>query len=100
MKITKLLQKGTLRSTMMRLAALLVILYGGIIFYLLAPHLGKMRWPVILYILVILVMVWLAFEQWWQVGHLGAGLALIGALLFAISDSALRMPTPEPPPWI
>lgn len=31
--ITKLLQKGTLRGTMMKLAALLVILYGGITLY-------------------------------------------------------------------
>jgi len=31
--ITKLLQKGTMRGTMMKLAALLVILYGGITLY-------------------------------------------------------------------
>lgn len=31
--ITKLLQKGTIRGTMMKLAALLVILYGGITLY-------------------------------------------------------------------
>ena len=31
--ITKLLQKGTIRGTMMKLAALLVVLYGGITLY-------------------------------------------------------------------
>jgi uncharacterized membrane protein YhhN len=60
-------------------------------FSILAPHLGKMKLPVIVYMVVILVMAWQAWERWRQTGQSGALLAFLGAGLFVISDSALAI---------
>lgn len=66
-------------------------LYGIVIFSILAPHLGQMKLPVVVYMVVILVMAWQAWEQWRQTGHSQALLAFLGAVLFVISDSALAI---------
>ncbi|MCK4600189.1 lysoplasmalogenase [Candidatus Bipolaricaulota bacterium] len=66
----------------------LFLLYVIIMFAVLFPHLGKMRLPVLVYELVIVMMVWRAVERWAQIGDTGALLALAGAILFVISDSA------------
>lgn len=63
--------------------------YGAIIYSLLAPHLEEMKVPVIIYLLVILTMAWRATGRWIEVGTQSAFLALAGAALFVISDSAL-----------
>lgn len=65
----------------------LFLLYVIIMFAVLFPHLGKMRLPVLVYELVIVMMVWRAVERWAQIGDTGALLALAGAILFVISDS-------------
>lgn len=65
----------------------LFLLYVIIMFAVLFPHLGKMRLPVLVYELVIVMMVWRAVERWAQIGDTGALLALAGAMLFVISDS-------------
>lgn len=70
-----------------------VALYGFVMGRRLWPNTGGMRWPVLLYIVVICVMVWRAAtlvsvsglkiepsRGWW---------ALSGAILFALSDSLL-----------
>lgn len=62
----------------------------GIIFYrMLAPGLGKMRGPVIVYILAILTMAWQAGGRWSASNSAGTLLAAGGAILFVISDSFL-----------
>jgi len=66
----------------------LFLLYVIIMFAVLFPHLGKMRLPVLVYELVIVMMAWRAGERWAQIGDTGALLALAGAILFVISDSA------------
>jgi uncharacterized membrane protein YhhN len=65
--------------------------YGVLIFSILAPHLGKMKFPVLMYMVVILVMAWQAWERWHQTGQSAALLAFLGAVLFVVSDSALAV---------
>ena len=66
-------------------------LSGTVMFAILAPHTGKMKFPVSAYIMVILVMVWQACARWSQTGETGALLAFLGAVLFVISDSVLAL---------
>lgn len=67
------------------------MLYGIGIIYLLWSHVGSFKAPVLLYMAVILTMGWQAAEQWRWVEQTGARLALLGAILFIISDSALAL---------
>jgi len=73
--------------TWWRLVPLLV--YGALVYLLLAPSLGSLKLPVGIYVLAILAMAWSAWERWGQLGSRGALLALAGALLFVISDTVL-----------
>jgi uncharacterized membrane protein YhhN len=66
-------------------------IYGILMFSILAPHLGKMKLPVVVYVVVILVMAWQAWERWSQIGQSTALLAFLGAVLFCVSDSALAV---------
>ena len=75
-----------------KLASLIpVLVYGVIIYALLSPHLGKMRLPVIAYMIVILAMAWQAWERWSALGERAALFALIGAVLFVLSDTLLAL---------
>jgi uncharacterized membrane protein YhhN len=67
------------------------VIYGIVIYTILAPSLGKLKLPVLIYIIVILMMAWLAWERWSQTGQSGALLASIGAILFVISDTILAI---------
>jgi uncharacterized membrane protein YhhN len=55
----------------------------------LLPYAGKIKIPVLLYILVILMMAWQAWERWIKLNETGALLAGIGASLFLLSDWTL-----------
>ena len=55
------------------------------------PHLGKMRVPVIVYMLAILLMGWVAASRWILTKQEGSLLAFIGAVLFIMSDSVLAV---------
>jgi uncharacterized membrane protein YhhN len=68
-----------------------LVVYGAVIYTILAPSLGKMKLPVLIYIVAILVMTWLAWERWSQTGQSGALLASVGAVLFVISDTILAI---------
>ena len=69
---------------------LIPLIIWGIWFYLfISPALGKLKTPVIIYIVIISIMTWLAWERWIQTGQTGTLLVLIGAVLFAISDTIL-----------
>lgn len=70
-------------------AMLLFAIYGVLVFVILLPGLNGMAVPVAAYIVVILVMAWQAWDQWDQVRSRWALLAMIGAILFVISDSIL-----------
>ena len=66
-------------------------IYGISIFILLLPHLGNMKLPVLIYIVVILVMGWQSWERWHAIGESSALLAVFGATLFIFSDTALAI---------
>jgi uncharacterized membrane protein YhhN len=68
-----------------------LIVYGAIMYAILHPHLGKMRGPVIAYLLVILTMAWQALTRWSALQTTSAMLAAVGALTFVVSDSALAL---------
>jgi len=72
-------------------ALILLLLYGAVMFRVLLPHLDKMRGPVFVYNLVIVMMVWRAWERSAQVPGMATRLACVGAILFLISDSALAL---------
>jgi uncharacterized membrane protein YhhN len=58
---------------------------------LLWPHLAGMKLPVTLYVVVSVTMGWQAAAQWSSVGETWALLALVGAILFTLSDAALAL---------
>jgi uncharacterized membrane protein YhhN len=70
---------------------LLYALYVAGMLWLLWPHVGSLRIPVIVYAAVLGIMGWQAAELWWAVRDTSALLAMIGALLFLISDTALAL---------
>lgn len=74
--------------------------YGAALVFCLWPHFGRMRVPALVYSAAILAMGWRAAEQWVAHGETWSLVALVGAVLFAISDSALawdrfRRPLPH-----
>jgi uncharacterized membrane protein YhhN len=75
------------------------LVVGAAVLTLLWPKLGMMRVPVLLYVAVILAMCWSAAERWWTTRAPGSALALVGAVLFLVSDALLainRFHTPLP----
>ena len=65
------------------------ILFGLLMFFLLAPGLGPMKLPVLVYIGAITTMAGFASDRYVDLGGTRALLAFIGAVLFLISDSVL-----------
>jgi uncharacterized membrane protein YhhN len=65
------------------------VLFGVLIYGFMLPSLREMTIPVLAYMIIILTMGWRAYERWGQNKTREAKLALIGAVLFIISDSAL-----------
>jgi uncharacterized membrane protein YhhN len=61
---------------------------GVIVYVLLLPGLGDLRWPVLVYLAVILTMGWQSVERVKAFPALG-WLAPLGAILFIISDTCL-----------
>lgn len=66
---------------------LIILVYAGLVFLFLYRSLGRYRWPVLFYMLVMSVMAWLAVSRHLGLLEPGSLLALIGALLFLFSDS-------------
>ena len=72
--------------------AIAVLIFAGLMLRLLWPSLKKqLKLPVVFYIGIISVMVWLAVSVWLRIGDLPAERAALGAVLFMISDSALAI---------
>ena len=71
--------------------ALPYLLYGCFMLFLLWPHVGNLRIPVIIYAAVLMLMGWQAAEQWWQVRDTSMLLAMVGAMLFVLSDTTLAL---------
>ncbi|MEE9466409.1 MAG: lysoplasmalogenase [Candidatus Neomarinimicrobiota bacterium] len=77
--------RGSVRRLM------IFLLFGLSIGWVLWSGLGGMRLPVAIYILVIMIMGWRAWERSIYIGDPGTRVAAIGALLFIISDSILAL---------
>jgi uncharacterized membrane protein YhhN len=73
---------GTLLPLFIFASGMLTILF---------PHLGRMKVPVAIYILVIMVMAGLAIQRYVDVGGTPAFRAFLAAVLFLVSDSALAV---------
>ena len=67
------------------------LIYGCLMLGLLSAHLGKMRLPVVVYMLVILLMGWTAAGRRLLTEQEGSLLAFLGAILFIASDSLLAV---------
>lgn len=88
--IAAFLARGSFQLTWWTLA--IGALYGAIMLALLWPGItAPLRAPVVVYMLVILVMGWLAVEQWLTIRDTSAWLAMIGAIFFIASDSLLAL---------
>jgi uncharacterized membrane protein YhhN len=69
-----------------------LLIYGLVMGVLLLPAVKpKLRLPVALYLLIILIMAWRAVERWAQMGDANSTFALAGALFFVVSDSVLAL---------
>jgi uncharacterized membrane protein YhhN len=71
--------------------ALLFLAYTVALVYLLWPSIAEMRIPVLVYAAVLMVMGWQAAEMWLRWSDLSALFAMVGAILFLLSDSALAL---------
>jgi uncharacterized membrane protein YhhN len=65
------------------------IIFGLLMFRTLAPSLGRLKFPVLVYITAITVMAWLAAARFIEKGGTRPLLAFAGAILFLVSDSVL-----------
>jgi uncharacterized membrane protein YhhN len=66
-----------------------IIGIGIFILRILLPHTGETTIPVIIYSIVILMMLWQALERWGTAQSQSSILAVIGAILFVVSDLIL-----------
>ncbi len=80
-----------LQATGLSWWSLLPVAAGVVMYSALAPHLGHMKVPVVVYITVIAAMAWSALERWHLQGSTSAALAALGSVLFLFSDSALAL---------
>jgi uncharacterized membrane protein YhhN len=69
----------------------IAVLYGVLILKFLLPHLGKMKWPVLIYGAIITVMFTMALHMIFLKNKQAGYLMATGALLFVTSDSVLAI---------
>jgi uncharacterized membrane protein YhhN len=67
------------------------LVYGVVFLRYLWPYLGRLKAPVVIYMVIILIMVWQAAGRIEQGAGLSAWLAFTGAILFVASDSLLTV---------
>lgn len=65
------------------------LLYGLLMFFILAPGLGKLKLPVLVYVAAITIMAGFAAARFVDLGGTRPLLAFAGAALFLVSDSVL-----------
>ena len=68
-----------------------IAIVGTVYLKILIPFSGKMKIPIIVYIIIIAIMGWAAMERLNYIQTLGTLLATIGAVLFMISDAILAL---------
>jgi len=67
----------------------IILLTGVVMAFLLMPHTGRMKLPVLIYTIVILAMAWQAWERFHMNGRMNSMSAAAGATLFVLSDFLL-----------
>lgn len=72
-------------------AAVIVGAYYGMLMFLLVPHLGGLKIPVLVYGIVISFMLFLATQLYQLKDNLTARFILTGAVFFVVSDSVLAI---------
>ena len=65
--------------------------WGGVLFWVVRRDLNDLEFPVLIYISVIIVMIWLAAELYYQQAGFGALLLVSGAITFGLSDTMLAI---------
>lgn len=65
------------------------LVFGLLMFRTLAPNLGKLKLPVVVYVAAITVMAWFAAARFIEIGSWRTLAALAGAMLFLASDAVL-----------
>ena len=68
-----------------------IAIVGTVYLRIIIPYSGKMKIPIIIYIIIIVIMGWMALERLNYAPTLGTALAAIGAVLFLISDAVLAL---------
>lgn len=63
--------------------------YTLILLKIILPKTGEMKWPVIIYALVLMIFLWQASVEYYYSAEVSVFYAFLGALLFVISDSLL-----------
>lgn len=79
------------RRIKLSLTGLPFLLYSVLFYVILYPYLEEMKIPVLVYVAIILIMGWQAFEQWSHSKNTFTLLAFSGAVLFIFSDSVLAL---------
>jgi len=64
-------------------------LYTLIFLKVILPKTGEMKWPVIVYALVLMIFLWQASVEYYYSAEVSAFFAFFGSVLFVISDSLL-----------
>lgn len=72
-------------------SALPILASLTLMLFVLWGNLGKLKVPVVIYMLVIALMGWQAINRWIAIDDLKSMLAAFGALLFIVSDSVLAI---------
>lgn len=73
------------------LLPVIAAVYYAVLIYLLLPHLGEMKIPVLVYGIIISAMFMLAMHMLFIKNKTAGQLMMLGALLFVISDSVLAI---------
>jgi len=65
------------------------IIYASVFLWILLPKTGKMKIPVMVYAIVLMVFLWQALGRFYYLGNQASLYIIIGAVLFVISDTIL-----------
>ena len=68
-----------------------IAIVGTVYLKIIIPFSGKMKIPIIIYIIIIAIMGWVAMERLNYIPTLGTFIAAFGAVLFMISDAVLAL---------
>ncbi len=65
------------------------LIYASVFLWILLPKTGKMKIPVFVYALILMIFLWQASGRYYYLGTSSAFFTFVGAILFVVSDSIL-----------